>query len=227
MNVDRRLIAKLSDSVKQISSHWMLVDDALPPEFPLMVLSRYDRAGFVAKWASRSVLDAQLADAKQALKLAIGSFQKAKMALFARMRGFRTVMSGYWIRSEFYVATPLLPGADAGDEVFFDAAHRMALVWRAIAEVDPLPPTLLVVLSDGYSWVGFAADIAALSELREGVREARLHLRIARGRVQVFQEAMVATVMAYGHSARGRLGADSPLLDLIPRTWPERRGENP
>ena len=225
MKVDRRLVTKLSGSVKQISSHWMLVDDDLPPDFPLVVLSRYDRAAFIAKWASRSAVDDRLAEAMQDLKIAKGRFAKAKKALFLRMRAFRVMMVGLWKHSDFFAATPLLPGAGAGDDLFFGTARSMAIVWRWIAEVDPLPPGQFATLNDGYSAVDFTAELAALRALREVEREALMDMRIARAGVRNFQEEMVELVMAYRHSARGRLGTRSPLLALIPRTWRARLEE--
>ena len=59
---------------------------------------------------------------------------------------------------------------------------------------------------------------------RDAVWDAEVDLRLARTGVLMFQEAMVAVVMAYGHSARGRLGTDSRLLESLPRTWPVRGG---
>ena len=223
MKTDRRLIALLSDRVRKISKHWAVVDEVLPAQFPLVVLSVYERAGFLAKWASRSEVDAGLAAEVQGVKLAVGRFKLAKRKLFGRMRVFRGLMRAFWASSEFYPATPLLPGAGAGDDVFFDAAERMAIVWRWLGEVSPLPPGRMVALHDGYSGADFAVDLAALRGLADEVREARLEMRIARGRVEVFHAEMVKLVMAYGHSVRGRVGTGSPLLDWLPRTWPERR----
>lgn len=225
METDRRLIALLNDRVRKISTHWVLVDDVLPPQFPLVVLSNYDRAEFLRKWASRSEVEEALAEAKQVLKISVGASKLAKKALFTRMRVFRKLMRGYWAESEFYPATPLLPGAGAGEDVFFDAAERMAIVWGWLGEVSPLPPGRMVALNDGYSGADFAADLAALRALREAEREARQDMRIARGRVRVFQSEMVEVVMAYGHSVRGRVGANSPLLERLPRTWPTRESE--
>ena len=40
--------------------------------------------------------------------------------------------------------------------------------------------------------------------------------------VDLLQE-MMFMLQHYGHSVRGRVGTGSPLLDWLPRTWPERR----
>ena len=52
---------------------------------------------------------------------------------------------------------------------------------------------------------------------------AALDLRIVRSELAFLYAELVGVVMAYGHSARGRLGLRSPLLALVPRTWPARR----
>ncbi len=93
---------------------------------------------------------------------------------------------------------------------------------QLIVDVVLVPVGRKVVLLDGYGAAEFAAEWAALPALRDVMWDAEVDLRCARTEVLMFQEAMVAVVMAYGHSARGRLAARSPLLESLPRTWLER-----
>ena len=222
MDVDYRLIAELPEKADIILKHWGLMDYFLPADLPLIVLERYDRAAFQEKFRGLDALKDKLSAHVLTHKTAVAAFAEAKKGLYKRMKHFRWIMAGYWRGSHYFSGVPLLPGLGVGDDLFFDPAVRMRITWRKIAAVDPLPPGAVVAMDDGYGAEDFARDLQALRDLREDEALAALDVRIVRSELAFLYAELVGVVMAYGHSARGRLPADAPLIALIPRTWKQR-----
>lgn len=222
MNIDRRLLAELSDKVDKVTKHWLLMNYFLPPEFPLIVLERYDCASFSAKVKALEPLRDRLSQRVQALTTAKSAFVSAKKALYQRMKQFRQIVVGCWRETIYFQIAPLLPGYGVGWELFVGTAVTIRIQWQRIAAVSPLPIGAVVCMADGYLAADFARDLVALRELDDAVALAAMELRIVQREQEIEHEELVAGVMAYGHSARGRLQVDAPLFALIPRTWPPR-----
>ena len=198
------------------------MDYFLPAEFPLIVLERYDRGAFQAKFRGLDALEDRLSVHVLTHKTAVAAFALAKKGLYKRMKHFRSIMVGGWRETPYFSTVPLLPGLGVGDDLFFDPARLMRIAWRMITAVSPLPAGAVVAMDDGYGAEDFARDLQALRDLREDEALAAFHLRIVRSELALLLAELVGVVMAYGHSARGRLPADAALVALIPRTWKRR-----
>lgn len=220
---DSRLISQLSLRGKTILKHWVLVDWVLPSSFPLIVLSSIGRVEFSAMFLQVRLLRDALADARQAQKIAYQALLNAKKALFVRMKQFRVFMVGYWQQTVWFSALPVLPAVRAGRQEFLEPMKFVALLWPKIAAQPPPVPGVVPVMHDGYSAEDFARDLAGVVELWDAVGVCNIDVKIENGRTVQCYQRMAAAIMAYGHSARGRLEPGDPLLARIPRTWGRRK----
>ena len=220
---DSRLVSKLFLKGKAILKHWVLVDAALPSSFPLIVLSSVGRAEFLAMLRQSGPLMEALGETVQTQKIAYAALLAAKKALFVRMKQFRTFMVAYWQDTVWISALPVLPALRAGRDEFLTPMRFVALLWPKIAAQPPTLPGVVPVMHDGYMAADFVRDLARVVELWDAVGECNMEVKLARGKVVRFYQRMAAAIMAYGHSARGRLEPGDPLARRIPRTWGRRK----
>ncbi len=171
---------------------------------------------------ARSTMDA-LAKTKQAQEIAYNALLITKKALFVRMKQFRTFMVAYWQDTVWISALPVLPALRAGRDEFLTPMRFVAILWPMIAAQPPTVPGVVPVMHDGYMAADFVRDLARVVELWDAVGVCNIEVKLARGKVVRFYQRMAAAIMAYGHSARGRLEPGDPLARRIPRTWGRRK----
>lgn len=166
-----------------------------------------------------------LAEAVQSQKIAYSALLAAKKALFVRMKQFRTLMVAYWQETVWFSALPVLPALRAGRDEFLSPMRFVALLWPKVAAQPPAVPGAAAVMHDGYTAADFVRDLARVVELWDAVGECDMGVKLARGKVARLYQRLAAAIMAYSHSARGRLEPGDPLIARIPRTWGRRRKE--
>ena len=215
------LLVGLDGKMARVSAHWAVVDDALPPECPLLLLSGVDGEGFEKLRMEFAALRERVAAQEQAVTLARAGYEKRKGEVHGWVsdinRWVRVMLRG----TEWASLARRVPGRGRSYGKWHRSASDALGSWRMMEED---PPDVVVNWPMAF-WPDctvekFAEAVRAFEVSQRKLLKAELHLKMARGALRRAQEQAAALLMAYGHGVRARLGQKGTLVRSIPKLWP-------
>ena len=215
------LLVGLDGKMARVSGHWAVVDEALPPQCPLLLLSGVDGEGFERRRLEFPALRKRVIAQEQAVKLVRASYEKRKGDVHGWVvdinRWVRVLLKG----TEWASLARPVPVRGRSYGKWHRAASDALGSWRMM-EVDP--PDVVVNWPMNFrpdcTVEKFAEVVRAFGVSHLKLSKAELHLKMARGALRRAQEQAAALLMAYGHGVRARLGQKGALVRSIPKLWP-------
>jgi len=216
-----QLLVRLEDKMRRVARHWAVVDDKLPPEYPLLLLSGVVREGFDELLASLPGLRDRVGATEVNLKIVRGNYERLKRELHGWVGWFNGCLR-QWHGSGLACMVRRLPGLGRSFRHWWKAALHVSTVWE-LAEKNP--PDASWCWPIEYPRGGTLPDFAKLGRAFDtayrSINKAEVDLKVARGNLQVAQQQATALLMAYGHGVRARLGQSGELVRSIPKLWPK------
>lgn len=223
-NTHPELLVGLDDKMSAVLQHWAVVNAALPPAQPLVLLADVERAGFAELRGAIRDLRGEVRSREMDVKLARGAYEKQKRVLRTWMRRFYLYMRAYFQRMPWCVLRGEVPGLGQSFDHWWKGAHQARAAWKMLENKVPMPCLGMPIdFQPDCSLANFTAVIRAFDDAHEALVDAELDLKIARGALDLVQGRVTSCLMAYGHGVRARLLDNEFVLDSVPRLWPRRK----
>ena len=219
------LLVGLHDKLKRIARHWVVVDQALPPAHPLVLLSDVG-CGRLDELMDRLRERGQVVRAaEQKLKLARAWYEERKWALHPWLRDINILMRGKHRRTPWFALVKRVPGRGQSYQHWWDAATCALNLWMDLAAATPAPAPgpnpWPRQMCGGRAVEQFEAAVKAFEAARWAINPLEVDLKMARGALEAAQVEATDLLMAYGHGVRARLGQRGALVKKIPQLWPK------
>lgn len=218
------LLVGLHDKLKRAQRHWVVVDQALPPAHPLLLLSCVGCGGLHELMDRLRERGQEVQAAEQKLKLARAWYEERKWALHPWLRDINILMRGKHRWTPWFALVRRVPGRGQSYQHWWDAATRALNLWKDLAaatpETEPGPNPWPRQMSGGRTVEQFEAAVKAFEAARWAINPLEVDLKMARGALEAAQAEATDLLMAYGHGVRARLGQAGELVKKIPQFWP-------
>jgi hypothetical protein len=210
--VHNEVLARLGPLVYSTISHWALVNAALPPSHPLVLLTDLTLDGLRQLDAGLEPLRAQAGALRAGVGLLRGELRERQAHLREVGLFFNAVLRSSMPRARWLrLVQPVpQPGCDRYDALL--GAVRVRVFWARLEAAPPPgwpgPPRL----RDGTGLAEFAAEVLVL--------QAEVDLHVAEVAVEWTREQLAAAVLKYPAAVRSRLPAGHRWLASVPKPWP-------
>ena len=214
------LLVDLQGKLRRVVMHWALVDEALPPAFPLLLLEDVNRAAAEQLAKDLPVQEEKVQAAECPVTLAWTRYHRSKSVVHQWVLSINR-----WLRAEYRGTAWIeslqpVPTSAQAFEHWQTAARNTLVLWQDIVETPPAErgdrPT---TLDDGRTVEDFSKVLDDFIAANENIINAEFHLRRAQTVMRLKQDKVAAVLMAYGHGVRARLKRGDELLSSIPGVW--------
>jgi len=221
-----QLLVGLDSKMARVGKHWAAVNQELPPNYPLVLLSGFERGGFDELAGRLPGLRDAVRVAELDLKLARAEYERCKREVHQWVRDINMWMRAYYRGTPWFVLVRRVPGLGQSYQHWWDAAHDALGMWRMIVKDPPAPLPgpweWPLTLGKGKTVEKFEEAVKAFESAWWALLDPEGELKLARGALWQAQGEAAALLMAYGHGVRARLGQKGALVRAIPRLWPKR-----
>ena len=215
------LVVGLGGKMRRVATHWAAVDDALPPEHPLVLLSDMNSDDFDRLAQRLAGLEAAVTAAEVKLRVTRGAYEQRKREVHRWLRQINSWMRGNYRGTDCFALVRRVPGLGQSYQHWWDATLGALVMWKLVIEEPPGPPEAPLTLAGGRTVGQFENLVKAFKAAEWAISPAEVKLQIARSRLRRAQAEATALLMAYGHGVRARLGQEGELVRSIPQLWPK------
>ena len=224
-----QLLVGLEAKMARVGKHWVAVDQELPPDYPLVLLSGVAGGGFDELAGRLPELGEAVRAAELDLKLARAGYERRKRAVHQWVRDINGWMRAYYRGTPWFALVRRVPGLGQSYQHWWEAAQEALGMWRRIVADPPAPlpgPWVWpLTCGDGRTVEQFEEVVKAFAAAWWALSAPAVELKLARGGLWRAQGEAAALLMAYGHGVRARLGQRGALVRSIPRLWPKHRSK--
>ena len=215
------LLVALDEKLARVARHWAVVDGALPPAYPLVLLHGVDQAGFVGLSRRVPGLRNRVDAAELNVKLARTAYERRKRVVHEWVRAIHVWMRANYRGTDCFTLVGRMPGRGRSCQYWREVARGALGMWvLVVTNPPPGPGVWPQKLWDGRTVEEFTVVVKSFEEANEAIIEAEVDLKIARDNLRRAQTEATALLMAYGHGVRARLGDHAALVESIPQLWP-------
>jgi len=210
--------------MQRVSEHWAAVDDALPPESPLVLLREVDRQSFEELMEGLTGLRNAVTGRELRVRLARSVYERRKAIVHRWLRRIRGWMRGTMQGTDWMDLAQPVPGRGESYQHWWAAGTDALGMWEVMGENPPPSPVDWPLdMPDGGTAAQFAEAMKEMETAFWAIRRMEVKLRIARSRLWRAQERATALLMAYGHGVRAWLEQTDALVRSIPELWPKHQ----
>lgn len=221
------LLVNLDDKLERVAAHWTAVDDALGPEYPLMLLSGVRREAFDGLAERLPGLRNAVGAAELKAKRARSAYEKRKKDLHGWLREINRWLRASYRGTEFFALVQRVPGRGQSYQHWWEAAVNAQSLWEGIVQEPPES------ISDAWEWPTELSGGRTVEQfvVMEQIFEAAFwalarvesKLKLAQAALRRAQREATDLLMAYGHGVQARLGQEGELVRSIPQLWPKHK----
>ena len=217
--------ASFVPTTAEFLAHWTLVNAALPPAEPLVLVGAITRAILDGHGTTLGTLHSQVQAEINDVELAIGDLDARKLALHTRLNQFNDKIRAYLGATTFARAMPKVPGITEGQGTFFPPLDDMDNLWLRINAMAPIPGFTPPLLLGGYAHATFSAlpagDLALLRAAYKAVGREELELRVKRGERQDLEDVIYPILKSYREAMPTFFAPTHALVESLPRLTPD------
>jgi hypothetical protein len=217
------LVVGLDGKLTRVLAHWAAVNEALPAEYPLVLLHGWTREVFAELAGNLAGLRDAVVAREVDAGIARGNYKVLKRQVHRALRLFNSWMRGSFKWESWFGLVKRVPGRGQSWGHWSDAAANALTLWRLIVDAPPDPLGRRRTLGDGMTVEQFAELVEAFDETNWEIIGTEVDWGIARGRLLLAQREATALLMAYGHGVRARFGPRSEVVRSIPVLWPKAK----
>ena len=217
------LVVGLAEKMRRVAAHWAAVDDALPPNHPLVLLSDVNRDDFGRLAQRLWDLRAEVQTVEVRAKVTWGAYKQRKREVHRWLRQINSWMRGNYRGTDCFALVRRVPGLGQSYQHWWGATLRALVMWKLVIAEPPDPPGAPLTLGGGRTVEQFEQLFEAFKAAEWAIIPAEVKLQIARSRLRRAQAEATALLMAYGHGVQARLGQEGELVRTIPQLWPRHR----
>lgn len=200
--------------------HWEQVNAVLPTP---LVLRQGTRAEALLLADELSARLAEVGEANISIQIAAGAVLMLRDELRGLLEQWSGIVSVYWEPTPWGKLAPNLPPVDAALDKFLRYFREALRLW-ALIEAEPPPPAAPVPIRIGpgesIGRAEFEAKVEALRQASLTWEAAGFTATVARARRDVLIKKTRALLMDYTRALPARVGAESLLVQSMPRLWP-------
>ena len=123
----------------RVGKHWVAVDQELPPDYPLVLLSGVAGGGFDELAGRLPGLGEAVRAAELDLKLARAGYERRKRAVHQWVRDINGWMRAYYRGTPWFALVRRVPGLGQSYQHWWEAAQEALGMWRRIVADPPAP----------------------------------------------------------------------------------------